>query len=147
MGTRAWAAKNLASKLLAGPWTPQGIAAGVDAVLGARRHWTRKALVSDLVTLGDGTYPPAPRVLAAYLIESAYFRPSRRRAVTVVLDAPISPSSPFTDLRVPALATVGELAEWLGQPPGHVDWLADERRAHARAVDASLQHYRYSLIS
>jgi hypothetical protein len=48
MDTRAWAASNLAARLLAEPWTPQAIAAGIDAVLGSLHHRTRGALVARL---------------------------------------------------------------------------------------------------
>jgi hypothetical protein len=135
MDTRAWAANNLAARLLADPWTPQAIAAGIDSVLGSVHHRTREALVARLAALGEGTYPPAPCTLTAYLIRSEYFRPQRDRPIETVLDAPrFAPMKPFADLRIPALATLGELSEWLGQSPDQLDWLADERRGHGRAV-------------
>ena len=148
MDTRAWAANNLAARLLADPWTPQAIAAGIDSVLGSVHHRTREALVARLAALGEGTYPPAPCTLTAYLIRSEYFRPQRDRPIETVLDAPrFAPMKPFADLRIPALATLGELAEWLGQSPDQLDWLADERRGHGRAVKPPLQHYRYAYLS
>jgi hypothetical protein len=148
MNTRAWAANNLAARLLAGPWTPQAIADGIASVLGSVHHQTRRALVIRLTALGDGTYPPAPHTLTAYLIGSEYFRPERGRPVATILDAPrFAPMHPFADLRIPALATLGELGEWLGQSPGQLDWLADERRGHGRADRAPLQHYRYAFVS
>jgi RNA-directed DNA polymerase len=147
MDTRAWAANNLAARLLAQPWTPQAIAAGIDTVLGSVHHRTRGALVVRLAALGEGTYPPAPRTLTAYLIRSEYFRPLRGRPIATVLDAPrFAPMKPFADLRIPALATLGELAEWLGQSPDQLDWLADERRGNGRAVKPPLQHYRYAFV-
>jgi len=148
MDTRAWAANNLAARLLAEPWTPQAIAAGIDSVLGSVHHRTRAALATGLAALGNGTYPPAPHTLTAYLIGSEYFRPLRGRSAAAVLDAPrFAPIKPFADLRLPALATLGELAEWLGQSPEQLDWLADERRGHGRAVKPPLQHYHYAFVS
>jgi hypothetical protein len=147
MDTRAWAASNLAARLLAEPWTPQAIAAGIDSVLGPVHHRTRGALIVRLAALGEGTYPPAPRTLTAYLIRSEYFRPLRGRPITTVLDAPrFAPMKPFANLRIPALATLGELAEWLGQSPDQLDWLADQRRGHGRAAKPPLQHYRYAFV-
>jgi RNA-directed DNA polymerase len=148
MDIRAWAANNLAARLLAGPWIPQAIAAVIDAVLGPVHHRTRGALVVRLVALSEGTYPPVPQALTAYLIGSEYFRPVPGRPVASVLDAPrFAPIKPFSDLRIPALATLADLAEWLGQSPEQLDWLADERQAHGRAVKPPLQHYCYAFVS
>src|SRR5580704_10634847 len=85
MDTRAWAANNLAARLLAQPWTTQAIAAGIDALLGSVHHRTRGALVVRLAALGEGTYPPAPRTLTAYLIRSEYFRPLQGCPIATVL--------------------------------------------------------------
>lgn len=148
MDTRAWAANNLAARLLAGPWTPEAIAAGIDVVLGPVHHRTRGALVRRLLALGEGSYPPAPDWLAAYLVGSMFFTP-RGALVATVLDPPrcCALLPPFADLRLPALATPGDLATWLGLSPEHLDWLADERRGHGRATKPALQHYRYAFLA
>jgi len=144
MDTRAWAANTLTARLLAAPWTPPAIATAIDAVLGPIHHVTRRALVVRLAALAEGTYPPAPEALAAYLIRSEFFKPRRDRPVAAVLDPPVfAPTPPFRDLPVPPLATLGELAAWLSQSPGQLDWLADERRGHATASVPALRHYRY----
>ena len=54
MQTRAWAANNLAARLLAEPWTPAAIAAAIDTVLGPVPPPTRRALLTRLVALGQG---------------------------------------------------------------------------------------------
>ena len=147
MDTRAWAANNLAARLLAGPWTREAIAAGIDAVLGSVHPRTRRALALRVVALGEA-YPPSPHALTAYLVDSAFFRPPPGAPVAIVLDAPhFAPATPFADLRIPALATLGELGDWLGLSPDQLDWLADERRGHGRAADAPLQHYRYAFAA
>jgi retron-type reverse transcriptase len=148
MDTRAWMARNLAARLLAGPWTTEAIAAGVDSLVGSGRGRRRRAMVEGLLSLGAGTYPPSPDVLAAHLIGSPHFRPPRRNAMAAVLDPPrFAPIAPLADLRIPALATVGELAQWLGLSPGHLDWLSDERGSHGRAAGVPLQHYHYAFVS
>ncbi len=148
MDTRAWAANNLAARLLAAPWTAQAIAAGIDSVLGSVLHRrARAALAVHLAALGEGGYPPAPGALTAHLIGSEHLRPLRGHMVAAVLDPPLfAPIAPFADLRIPALATLGALADWLGLSPGQLDWLADERRGHGRAAGPALQHYRYAFV-
>ena len=147
MDTRAWAANNLAARLLAGPWTPQAIADGVDSVLGPVHPRTRAALVRRLAGLGDAAYRPAPHWLAAYLLALPLFRPPRGGPIAAVLDPPrFAPAKPFAALRIPALATLGELADWLGLSPEQLDWLADQRRSHGRAIAPKLQHYAYAVV-
>lgn len=147
MDTRARAANNLAARLLAGPWTRNAIADGIDSLFGIVHDPTRWALVLELAALGERTYPPAPRELTGHLIGSEYFRPPRGGPIAAVLDPPrFAPTKPFADLQIPALATLGELAEWLGQSAEQLDWLADERRGHGRAADGPLQHYRYAFV-
>jgi RNA-directed DNA polymerase len=144
MDTRAGAADHLAAKLLAQPWTPDAIASVIEAV----HARTRRALAARVTLFGHRTYPPAPHALAAFLIECRFFRPPRDGAVAVALDSPrFAPIAAFADLPVPPLATPGELGEWLGQPPDHLDWLAGARRGHDRTVEPSFQHYHYGFIS
>lgn len=148
MDERAWAANNLAAKVLAQPWTPQSVATAIEEVLGPAHHRTRRALVARLFALGVGGAPPSPQALAARLIESKFFRPRRGRPVAAVLDAPrFAPMAAFADLRIPALTTPRELAEWLDQSPDQLDWLADERRGRGRVSEPRLQHYNYAFIA
>jgi retron-type reverse transcriptase len=147
MDTRVWAAHNLAARLLAGPWTSKGIASAIDAVLGPIHHRTREALARRLAALGEGTYPPAPHRLKSYLLGSPLFRPVPGRPIATVLDPPrFAPSRVFADLPIPALATSGDLAEWLGLTVAQLDWLTGERGGHDLASEANLQHYRYHFI-
>jgi hypothetical protein len=148
MDTRAWAANNLTARLLAGPWTPQALAAGIDSVLGPVHHRTLRALVARLAALGEAGYPPSPDWLTAYLVGSDLFRPPRDGLVGTVLDPPrFAPAPAFADLRIPALATLGDLGDWLDVSPDHLDWLADQRRGHSSAIGAKLQHYRYAFVT
>lgn len=148
MDTRGWAASNLAARLLTEPWTPDAIAAGIDAVLGPINPRTRAVLAIHLAELGEARYPPSPDDLTAYLIGSEHFRPVPGRPVAAVLDPPrFAPIGPFAGLPIPALATLGDLGQWLGQSPEQLDWLSDERRGHGRAETTALQHYRYHFVS
>ncbi len=148
MDTRAWAANNLAARLLAEPWTRLAIADAIDAVLGPVPQRSREALVIELAELGEASYPPAPHALTALLIRSPHFRlPPGRRVATVLDPQHFAPLPPFATLGVPALATLGELGAWLGEAAGQLDWLADERRGHGRATAPALQHYRYAFVA
>lgn len=145
---RAWAANNLAARLLAEPWTRKSIAAGIASVLGPGDRRDRRALVASLAGFAEATYPPAPAALAAFLVQSPFFKPPRDHAVAAVLTPPrFAPLPVFANLQIPALATPGDLADWLGESTAQLGWLADERCTHSRSDNATLQHYRYSFVA
>lgn len=148
MEMRGWAAQNLAAKLLAGIWTQDAIAGGMDAVLGPGNPRTRRALTTRLVALAGSGYPPAQPDLAAYLEASPFFKPPRDQPVVAVLDSPrFAPAPAFAGLAIPALTTQADLAAWLDTTPAQIDWLADAFHGHGRAEEGRLQHYRYAFVA
>jgi hypothetical protein len=148
MDFKGWAANNLAARLLAGPWTRQDIATSIASVLGPGDRRERRLLATSLAAFAEGTYPPAPHALTAFLLQSPFFRAPRDRKVAAVLaPARFAPLPVFTNLQIPALATPGDLADWLGETTVQLGWLADERCTHGRTADPTLQHYRYSFIA
>jgi len=148
MNGRAWAANQLAARLLAGPWTRASILECIRAAYGAVHHPTRAALAVRVAALGAAGYPPSPQTLVAHLYASEFFRPLPASLVPSALDPPrFAPAPAFDGLPIPALATPGELAAWLALPPEQLDWLSDERRVHRRATQPVFQHYRYTVIT
>jgi hypothetical protein len=146
--TTAWAASNLAARLLAGPWSPLAIAAGVTAALGPLPYWTCLDLVMRILALADGTYPPAPHVLTSFLVHDEVFAPTRDPRPAAVLTPPLfAPAKPFTGLPIPALPTLGDLGAWLDLSPGHLDWLTGQRGGHDKPPDGPLRHYRYAFVA
>ncbi|MEJ7804936.1 MAG: reverse transcriptase family protein [Telluria sp.] len=61
---------------------------------------------------------------------------------------PLVPAAPawLAALALPQLPSVGDLATWLNEPIGAVDWLADKWRL-AHADRSRLQHYHYRWVS
>jgi hypothetical protein len=145
MDVRNWAARNLAAKLLAGPWTQQTLAAAVQDLLGKGARKARRKLVAELAVLAKATYLPSPEWLAEYLNDCEFFIVPPALAVDTSLDTPrFAPAKPFVTLDIPALTTPSALADWLGLSIEQLDWLADEKRCHQRATKAALQHYHYA---
>jgi len=137
----------LAARLLAGPWTLDGITAAIDAVVGPMRPRIRAELATSVLALAEDTYPPSPRALSSFLTEARAFRPPRRRPIPAVLDPPrFAPITPFANIELPAIATIGALAAWLNTSVEQLDWLADLRQSHEQEASAGLRHYRYALI-
>ncbi len=63
------------------------------------------------------------------------------------VDPPIRPAPPawLAALALPDLPTVGDLASWLGEPVGAVDWFADKWRVTPQD-QSRLQHYHYRWV-
>ncbi|XLZ70394.1 reverse transcriptase family protein [Massilia sp. SR12] len=63
------------------------------------------------------------------------------------IDPPLRPAAPawLAALALPQLATVGDLAAWLGEPVGALDWFADQWRLGGKA-QTPLQHYHYRWV-
>jgi hypothetical protein len=145
---RWWAATNFSARALAGPWTLDALAAATRAMLPSVHPRTRAALVVRMFALGEESYPPAPNALAWFLLRSEFFKPPADRRVEAFLDPPrFNPAPPFAGLPIPALATEGDLAGWLNQSPGQLDWLSDERRTHDTATESRFQNYTYTFVS
>jgi len=48
---------------------------------------------------------------------------------------------------LPAIATSGELAQWLSITPAELDWFADLKRLTLRPDCPKLRHYRYTVLT
>jgi hypothetical protein len=146
MQTRAWAADNLAARLLERPWSSETVGATVDAALGRLHHRTRFALKTRLRAFAGRASPPSPQALKSFLIACEFFRPDLSAPFGAALEPPaFAPAPGLGHLRTPALATLKDLADWLGLSPGELDWFAGERGGQALAQRRPLQHYRYAL--
>ena len=67
--------------------------------------------------------------------------------LTVVIRPPAFHPIPALERRnVPALATEGDLAQWLRIPLQHLDWFTDERRTLHREARTALQHYTHTWL-
>jgi retron-type reverse transcriptase len=147
MDIRAWTANNLAARLLAEPWTLDGITTAIDAVIAPMPPTARARLATSILALAEDTCPPSPRALEAFLIGSRAFHPPKNRIVPAVLDPPrFAPLAPFANIAIPPMATIGALAVWLDISEEQLDWLADLRQSHTREDSARLRNYRYAHI-
>jgi hypothetical protein len=145
--SRTALADALAAAFLAGVWEePDLVRRGALVLGGGRRaRWLQKVAAAVLEL-----YPRPPldaeRALAAavaVLLEThlpVRARPRVRRRVFY------APAMGFMPWPVPAIATIGELADRLELDPGHLAWLADARGLERTAAAARLRNYRYRWI-
>jgi hypothetical protein len=154
MSVREFAAEQLAASLLAGPWTERSLLDRARAVMRPTRVEITldfiRALMADCTT----DYPPSPAQIVAYCLASPDFGPFLRHEggngqfVAPSLTSPrFRPTPTVQPGSLPALATTGELAEWLGISAAELDWFSDARRQHGNAMTAPLQHYSYQFVA
>ncbi|MHA7175963.1 reverse transcriptase family protein [Arthrobacter sp. Sr24] len=129
-------------------WTKPDLVDAGAHVLGARRRW-----LGPLVTFVLGAYlrPPldAPRELAVMIggsdaLVEAIAKAARQRKPIVIAKYVLAPSV-ARDRRqtgVPAINTLGELAQRLQLGAGELEWFADPKHWN-RTGAHKLQHYRY----
>lgn len=153
MADRALIARELAAFLLAGAWTKGRLVARTGQYLGKSAPKAIQRLIDDVLALVETPYPPAPLDLARRLMDSNAFDVAARRVLRaenpprLVLHSPaFAPAAALAGLPVPKLEAPGDLAAWLELPIEQVDWLADVRRGHSRALTPQLQHYSYAFV-
>ena len=152
MNSRTWIADNLAAAFLSGAWTPEAMAEAGRAALSTTSvpRWLER-LVHEMLAWNAAPYPPAPEALARAIARSEAIhglglegrkRPLIRRAV--LAPPAFAPAPNFGDLEIPALATAGALAEWLGLSVARLEWLADVEGFRARGASETGRHYGYA---
>lgn len=142
-------AHTLAQAFLASPqWTKADLVDAGAHVLGARRRW-----LGPLATLVLGAYPRPPvdaeRELAAMIGGSNPFvevvaKAAQQRKPLVIANYVLAPSvaRERRQAGVPAINTLGELAQRLKLSNGELEWFADPQHWNPTAA-RKLQHYRY----
>lgn len=147
----------IAEAFLAGAWDQDAMVARAAGVLGlgGRPRWLTGVVQRTLAWFGDA--PPIPRVseLRRFLVEDRRLRTALARHLASgavdsshidVLRLRPPPMLPATRLAgrltIPALATAGQLAGWLGVAIDELDWFADLRGLIGRHSAEPLRHYR-----
>ncbi len=151
MNSREWVARNLAAALLAGAWTPSGLLARTNEVLGPAAKRSQRALIQELLDRASTAYPPAPSWFVEFFLGSPRFdrasapvRTGAARLPAVLRSPQFSPAPRFRDLDVPQLATPGDLEAWLDLTMSELQWFADAKDRHRRTSVPLLQHYAYA---
>jgi RNA-directed DNA polymerase len=142
-------ALGLAQAMLAGPLYHAGLAARLRAATGERGSWI-DALAQGIANACALSWPLqraetlAARVLQEPAFIGAFERADVPRLVRYFLrpGKQLPPPLGLDALDLPALATVGDLAAWLGIDSDTLDWFADApaRRRHAGLAQ---QHYQW----
>jgi RNA-directed DNA polymerase len=155
MMQRKWLARGLAAILLSARWTSQELESRAAEFLGLSSHRSARRIIRRMMRAVPTPYPPSPGWIASHLLSSGLFKYltsiRRRKKELTATPVPLEPPRPaplpaLADLKIPPLATPGDLADWLGLPLEQLDWLADSKRLHRRTALPILQHYSYAFI-
>jgi RNA-directed DNA polymerase len=123
-----------------------------EQVVGKPRRWLAR-LANQVYAKGDGRGALKRRWVIGWILDDPAFRRAYDRhdfdvRVRVWKSRPaMQPGSgPPEGWRLPAIATTGELADWLGVKLNELEWFADVRGRQPHLPEGPLRHYRYRWI-
>lgn len=146
----------LARSILSGEASENAIVARLSVTLGRNWRWLRPLTRRYLNVFGTGLRPrrkEVTRFLRAdnHLADAIHrYRDEIRIAAWLSESASMQPSPATADWKIPAIESIGLLANWLGLPPGELEWFADRKRLNTRKtphVDGPLAHYHYRILA
>lgn len=138
----------LAQALMAGDPVPRKAAARVAGVVGKPRRWVA-GLAARYAASVKGRTRPRQRDVVAFLQND----PARRHFTRLRVHQWIQPVHQMQPVAaaagwdVPAIVTIGDLAEWLSLSVGELEWFADLKSLNERAGSARLKHYHYRVLA
>ena len=145
-------AERLAIAFLAGPWEADLLRKRAEQVVGKPRRWLAR-LARQIHAKGEGRGALRRRWVAGWILDDPLFQRAYDESELTVdvrvwhaRPAMRPASGPPVDWRLPAIATTGTLADWLGIKPNELAWFADLRKMQHRVPEGSLRHYRYQCI-
>jgi hypothetical protein len=135
------AAEALARAFLAGVWSRSGLNDRGGETFGKRPRWLNRVVVEVLDVYHR---PPLdrPRELAGVIEAILHQRDVRPPAVQRWLT--FEPEMGRKRWPVPDLASIADLADFVEEDVGRLQWLADSRSWERNAPSERLRHYRYT---
>jgi RNA-directed DNA polymerase len=145
-------AAGLATAFLAGPFQqPELLSRGTKA-LGKRRKWMAR-LVDQIAREFGADKRPSRTALTRFILGNAGFQAVCEEDPDLSLSgsrhfvpAMTPQNSRAASWSVPPLATLQQLADWLGITPGELAWFADLNSLQRSVADGPLCHYGYRWI-
>jgi len=147
--------KALAHSFLAGEQTVEQVIARGSRTLGKRWRWLRSLAQRYIETFASGRRPrPRHRDVVVFLlhdrgmaqVRSRYFR---ELSVPHWVTEPqqMQPVAAAKAWAVPAIASVGALADWLQLTPSKLEWFADLKGLGYKKCSQQLRHYHYRILA
>jgi RNA-directed DNA polymerase len=139
----------LADAFIAGEPGVEAVFERTSRVLGGRWPWLR-GLARRYARRFEDSVRPRRRVALEFLAADRGFLAAREKALNQLSVAEWVSGSPAMwaagpprQWKIPAIATVGELAAWAGVEVGELEWFADLKGWNWRRSEKRLRHYEY----
>jgi hypothetical protein len=143
----------LARSLLAGEPTVEGLQARAERTLGRRWRWLQPLAVRYAAAFAGGTRP-RHREVVRFLRDDPGFESARAKyrqqlsiAEWIAEPQRMRPVRAAEDWQLPAISSVGELAEWLSIDADELEWFAELKGLGNKLGNLKLQHYRYDILA
>lgn len=146
----------LANSMVAGEATEDAIAARLTQTLGRKWRWIRPMARRYVARFGEGVRPRRKTVVHFLETDEGLARVLRihrkevRIAVWLTPTTTMQPARAAQSWTVPAIESVGALADWLRITPSELEWFSDLKRMIARREDGfegPLSHYHYRILA
>jgi RNA-directed DNA polymerase len=143
----------LAQSLLAGEPTLELLVARCNRTLGRNWRWLRPLAQRYLDTFTEGTRPRHRDVVQFLKDDSGFQRASAKYFHELTIEHWLSESQRMQPVAVartwdiPAIESVGDLANWLGIDAGELKWFADLKGWGHRKTASRLRHYHYRILT
>jgi RNA-directed DNA polymerase len=147
----------LANSILAGEAKPEAMVARLRRTLGRNWRWIKPLVGRHVKAFGLETRPRRKAVAQFLKRDDGIYRAFRLYGNQIRIAEWVTESNRMRPVRaartwsVPAIESVGALAEWLRVTPGELDWFADLKRNQARLGPVSyagpLSHYHYRILA
>ncbi len=143
----------LAASFLAGQTSVEGIVARSEQLLGRSWPWLRP-LAKRYVKAFGGRTRPRHRDAVQFLRDDPGFRQAWSKyfhelsVARWLTEAPrMQPVAAVARWNLPAIESVGALAEWLGLKIGELEWFADLKALGYKRSEPRLAHYHYRVVA
>ena len=146
----------LANSIVAGEATEDAIAARLAQTLGRKWRWIRPMARRYAARFGEAVRPRRRTVVHFLKTDEGLARALRIHRKELRIAVWLGPTATIQPVRaarlwdVPAIETVGALAEWLHVTASELEWFADLKRMIARREDGfegALSHYHYRILA
>jgi hypothetical protein len=156
MSTIGVVARNLAAAFLAGTWSLDSLVRRGSRACGRRERWLRPLARRVLAAFASphrlhqdtlARFIGLDQRFATACAESCRRRQSLLQEVFWTTPRMAPAPGPPASWPVPALPTIGALAEWLGLTPAELAWFADCHGREAKVPPGPLRHYTYRWLA
>ncbi|HWF48164.1 MAG TPA: hypothetical protein VG168_14240, partial [Bryobacteraceae bacterium] len=142
----------LAQSFLAGNPTLEELVSRTSRTLGRSWRWLRPLAIRYLKEFSNGVRPRHRDVVKFLSQDAGYLRALDKNADKIRIGHrltaphPMQPVSAAASWPVPAIETVGDLADWLAVTPSELSWFADLKALGYKDPRSRLRHYSYRIL-